>query len=150
MSDASCLASSSALSPVAPSTRARSAATEDYLKAICALEDRGFSPVTTTDLAHRLGVSVSSASGMVRKLGDLGLVNHRRYRDVRLTESGRQGAMSVLRRHRLIELYLIEAAILQFEVFRDQSELFEPALSDRLLDRMAAVLGNPRRDPHGA
>jgi DtxR family transcriptional regulator, Mn-dependent transcriptional regulator len=145
-----CRASSLAHSAVAASTTARSAATEDYLKAVYALEERGLSPVTTTDLAHRLGVSVSSASGMVRKLGDLGLVSHRRYHDVGLTDSGRQVAMSVLRRHRIIELYLVEALGFQWDEVHDEAEVLEHAVSGRLLDRMAAVLGNPTRDPHGA
>jgi DtxR family Mn-dependent transcriptional regulator len=87
---------------------------------------------------------------MVRRLGDLGLVTHRRYHDVGLTESGRRVAMSVLRRHRIIELYLVEILGFQWDEVHGEAEILEHALSGRLLDRMAAVLGDPRRDPHGA
>jgi DtxR family transcriptional regulator, Mn-dependent transcriptional regulator len=134
---------------MADSEEHRSTATEDYLKAVYALEERLQGPVTTTDLAHRLGVSVSSASGMVRKLGELGLVTHRRYHDVGLTEAGRRVALTVLRRHRVIELYLVEALGFRWDEVHDEAEVLEHAVSDKLLDRMAARLGNPTRDPHG-
>jgi DtxR family Mn-dependent transcriptional regulator len=127
----------------------RSTAVEDYVKAVCALEERGLGPVTTTDLAHRLGVGVSSASGMVTKLGALGLVTHVRYRTVGLTPSGRRLALSVLRRHRIVELYLVEALGFLWDEVHDEAEILEHVISDRLLDRMAEKLGHPTRDPHG-
>ncbi len=127
----------------------RSTAVEDYVKAVYTLDERGLGPVTTTDLAHRLGVSVSSASGMVRKLGELGLVTHLRYRDVGLTRSGGRLALSVLRRHRIVELYLVEALGFLWDEVHDEAEVLEHVISERLLDRMAEKLGNPTRDPHG-
>jgi DtxR family Mn-dependent transcriptional regulator len=127
----------------------RSTATEDYLKAVYALEERQRSPVTTTDLAHRLGVSVSSASGMVRKLSELGLITHRRYQNVGLTEAGQRVALAVLRRHRIIELYLLKALGFRWDEVHEEAEVLEHAVSDKLLERMAATLGNPTRDPHG-
>jgi DtxR family Mn-dependent transcriptional regulator len=127
----------------------RSTATEDYLKAVYALEERDLGPVTTTDLANRLGVSVSSASGMVGKLGRLGLVTHRRYRNIELTDEGRIVALAVLRRHRIVELYLVEALGFRWDEVHEEAEVLEHAISDKLLARMAAALGNPTRDPHG-
>lgn len=127
----------------------RSTATEDYLKAVYALGERQTGPVTTTDLAHRLGVSVSSASGMVRKLSELGLITHRRYHNVGLTETGRRVALAVLRRHRIIELYLLKALGFRWDEVHEEAEVLEHAVSDKLLERMAAALGNPTRDPHG-
>jgi DtxR family Mn-dependent transcriptional regulator len=127
----------------------RSTATEDYLKAVFALEERELGPVTTTELAHRLGVSVSSASGMVRKLNDLGLITHRRYHEVGLTDGGRRVALAVLRRHRIIELYLFKALGFRWDEVHDEAEVLEHAVSDKLLERMAATLGDPTRDPHG-
>jgi DtxR family Mn-dependent transcriptional regulator len=127
----------------------RSTATEDYLKAVYALQERDPGPVTTTDLAHRLGVSVSSASGMVRKLGELGLVTHRRYHEVGLTDAGYRVALAVIRRHRIIELYLVKALAFGWDEVHEEAEVLEHAVSDKLLDRMAARLGDPTRDPHG-
>lgn len=134
---------------VVTSAAHRSKAIEDYVKAVYTLKERGLGPVTTTDLAHRLGVSVSSASGMVSRLGELGLVTHLRYRNVGLTRSGRRLALSVLRRHRIVELYLVEALGFLWDEVHDEAEVLEHVISDRLLARMADKLGNPARDPHG-
>ena len=83
-----------------------SSAIEDYAKAIYALQTRDCSPVSTSAIAERLGVTPASASGMVKRLGELGLVNHERYRGVMLTDQGRRVALEVMRHHRLLELYL--------------------------------------------
>ena len=125
-------------------------ATEDYVKAVYMLEERGSGAVTTTAMAQRLGVSVSSASGMVHKLSEQGLVTHRRYRNVELTESGRRLALGVVRRHRIIELYLVEALGYGWDEVHEEAEVLEHVISDKLLDRIAAALGGEReRDPHG-
>ncbi|TMM00446.1 MAG: metal-dependent transcriptional regulator, partial [Actinobacteria bacterium] len=81
---------------------------QDYAKAVYALESRAGTAVSTNELAERLGVTPGSVSGMVRKLTELGLVEHEPYRGVRLTEQGRRVALEVLRHHRLIELFLAE------------------------------------------
>src|SRR3979411_585728 len=86
-----------------------SAAIEDYAKAIYALERRGLEAVSTNALAERLGVTPASASGMVKRLGELGLVEHRPYHGVSLTDGGRRVALEVMRHHRLLELYLYES-----------------------------------------
>jgi DtxR family transcriptional regulator, Mn-dependent transcriptional regulator len=124
------------------------AAVEDYAKAIYALESRG-GPVSTNALAERLGVKPASVSGMLRKLDGLGLVEHERYRGVRLSESGRRVALEVVRHHRLLELYLAETLGLGWDVVHSEAERLEHALSEELEDAIAAKLGNPTLDPHG-
>lgn len=125
------------------------AAVEDYLKAIYGLEERSGGSVTTTELAHRLGVTVSTVSGMVRRLRAANLVTHRRYGSLELTDEGCHAALMVLRRHRLIETYLVAALGYGWDEVHDEAEVLEHAVSDRLLERMAEQLGHPERDPHG-
>ncbi|MGI8613865.1 MAG: metal-dependent transcriptional regulator [Nocardioidaceae bacterium] len=126
-----------------------SSAVEDYVKTIYKIESWAATAVTTNVLAARLGVSASSASGMVRKLADAGLVEHERYHGVRLTEAGRRLALRVLRRHRLIELYLTEALGMTWDQVHDQAELLEHALTAEVEELIAEKLGDPVRDPHG-
>jgi DtxR family Mn-dependent transcriptional regulator len=126
-----------------------SAAVEDYLKVIYAFEEREVGAITTTRLAERLGVSASSVSGMVRKLCQLRLLEHRRYGSIAFTDSGRAVALQVVRRHRLIELYLASELGYRWDEVHDEAEVLEHAVSDHLLDRIAERLGHPRVDPHG-
>jgi DtxR family Mn-dependent transcriptional regulator len=126
----------------------RSASIEDYLRAIYGLEERG-EAVTNTSLATRLEVSPSSASGMVTRLAQQGLVEHVPYRGIELTGDGRQLAMSVLRRHRLIESYLVSELGYTWDEVHAEADLLEHVVSDLLVERIAAKLGNPVRDPHG-
>jgi len=122
---------------------------EDYAKAIYALQDRGDGTVTTTALADRLGVTPASASGMVRKLDEQGLVSYVRYRGVRLTPSGTRVALEVLRHHRLLELYLAETLDVPWDRVHDEAEVLEHVLSEDLEALIAAKLGHPTHDPHG-
>jgi len=126
-----------------------SAAVEDYLKTIYKLESRGGGAVTTTALARRLQVSPSSASAMLRKLDAMGLATHTHYRGVHLTDSGRRLALRVLRRHRLLELFLTETLGLSWDRVHDEAEVLEHTLSAELEEVIAAKLGHPVRDPHG-
>lgn len=126
-----------------------SASVEDYLKAIYSVAERGSGEVTTTVLAGRLGVTPSSVSGMVRKLQQAGLVTHLPYRDVELTEAGRRGAMRVLRRRRIIELFLVADLGLPWDEVDREADTLEHAVSDELVERIADKLGQPTRDPHG-
>jgi DtxR family transcriptional regulator, Mn-dependent transcriptional regulator len=126
-----------------------SAAVEDYAKAIYALEQRGGGAVSTTALADRLEVTPASASGMVRRLGELGLVTHAPYRGVQLTERGVRVALEVLRHHRLLELYLATSLGVPWDRVHDEAEVLEHVLSEELEALIAAKLGNPTRDPHG-
>jgi DtxR family Mn-dependent transcriptional regulator len=122
---------------------------QDYAKAIYALQGRCGGAVSTTALAERLGVTAASASGMVRKLDELGLVTHVPYRGVVLTTSGSRVALEVLRHHRLLELYLNETLGVPWDRVHDEAEVLEHVLSEDLEALIAAKLGNPTHDPHG-
>lgn len=122
---------------------------EDYLKAIYELEREG-AAAATTDLAAHLGVAPASVTGMVRRLADQGLLTHERYHGVRLTEQGRLGALRTLRRHRVIEAYLVRALGYRWDEVHDEAERMEHSASDDLIDRMARAIGEPTVDPHGA
>jgi DtxR family transcriptional regulator, Mn-dependent transcriptional regulator len=131
----------------------RTSAVEDYAKAIYALQTRDGcdppSPVSTNALAERLGVTPGSASGMVKRLGELGLVSHQPYRGVTLTEAGRRVALEVMRHHRLLELYLVESLGVPWDRVHEEAEVLEHVLSEQLEERIAAKLGDPTHDPHG-
>ena len=128
---------------------ALTAPVEDYLKAIYEIE-RGGGSAGTTDIAQRLAIAPASVSGMVRRLADAGLLAHERYRGVRLTEAGRRAALRTLRRHRVIEAYLARALGYPWDRVHAEAERLEHAASDELIDRMAAAIGEPTEDPHGA
>jgi DtxR family Mn-dependent transcriptional regulator len=130
-------------------TAPRSQAIEDYAKAIYALELRDCEPVSTNALAERLGVTPASASGMVKRLGELGLVEHQPYRGVSLTEDGRRVALEVMRHHRLLELYLVKSLGVPWDRVHQEAEVLEHVLSEELEELIAAKLGNPKYDPHG-
>jgi DtxR family Mn-dependent transcriptional regulator len=127
----------------------RSSAVEDYAKAIYALQARGGGPVSTNALAERLGVTPASASGMVKRLGELGLVSHRPYHGVLLTDAGRRVALEVIRHHRLLELYLVESLGVPWDRVHEEAEVLEHVLSDDLEELISAKLGHPTHDPHG-
>src|ERR1700727_583181 len=133
-----------------PTDELISAHVQDYAKAVYALELRGGEPVSTNDLAERLGVTPGSVSGMVRKLAELGLVEHERYRGVRLTEQGRRVALEVLRHHRLIELFLAEELGMPWDRVHAEAEVLEHVISEDLEALIADRLGHPSVDPHGA
>jgi DtxR family Mn-dependent transcriptional regulator len=127
-----------------------SEAVENYAKAIYSLQHRtGGDPVATNDLADRLEVTAASASGMIKKLADLGLVAHVPYRGVQLTEEGERLALEVLRHHRLLELYLATQLDVPWDRVHEEAEALEHVLSEDLEARIAAKLGNPTHDPHG-
>jgi DtxR family transcriptional regulator, Mn-dependent transcriptional regulator len=126
-----------------------SSAVEDYAKAIYALEDRSGDAVSTNALAERLGVTAASASGMVKRLGELGLVEHEPYRGVTLTDAGRKVALEVMRHHRLLELYLVQSLGVPWDRVHQEAEVLEHVLSEELEELIAAKLGDPTHDPHG-
>ena len=126
-----------------------SQAIQDYAKAIYALATRSEAPVTTNALAERLGVTPASASAMVKKLSERGLVEHAPYRGVELTDEGERVALEVLRHHRLLELYLAEHLGVPWDRVHDEAEALEHVISEDLEARIAAKLGNPTHDPHG-
>lgn len=122
---------------------------EDYLKAIYELEQRN-GTAGTNDIAARLGIAPASVTGMVQRLARLGLVETARYKGARLTDTGRTAALQLIRRHRIIESYLVERLGFGWEDVHDEAERLEHAASDELIARMAAAIGNPTEDPHGA
>jgi DtxR family transcriptional regulator, Mn-dependent transcriptional regulator len=124
------------------------AAIEDYLKTIYTLERDGES-VSTTALAERLAVRPASVSGMLKRLAGLGLVEHERYRGVRLTDRGRLVALEVIRHHRLLELFLVESLGMSWDQVHAEADILEHHLSEHLEELIAAKLGDPTVDPHG-
>ena len=120
---------------------------QDYLKAIWKLERAG--DMSTSALAESLGVTPASATAMLKKLATLGLVVHERYRGATLTPAGERMALEVVRHHRLLELYLMEALGLSWDQVHAEAEKLEHHLSDELEARIDQALGFPTRDPHG-
>jgi DtxR family Mn-dependent transcriptional regulator len=127
----------------------RSAAIEDYAKAIYSLSERSDGGASVSALAERLGVAKATVSAMVTRLSELGLVEHQRYRGVHLTGAGERIALEVIRHHRLLELYLAEALGMPWDRVHDEAEILEHAVSQEISDLIAAKLGDPSRDPHG-
>jgi len=131
------------------SGRDRSRAVEDYLKAIRHLQlERA--PVSTSALAQHLDRSPASVTNMVKSLAEQGLVEHEPYRGVRLSEEGEREALRIIRRHRVIEAYLIERLGYSWDRVHAEAERLEHAASDELVERMASVMGDPEMDPHGS
>ncbi|MFO7244831.1 MAG: metal-dependent transcriptional regulator [Actinomycetes bacterium] len=126
-----------------------SASTQDYLKCVWTLQEWSGEPVTITALAERLGVRTSSASDGIKKLAEQGLVHHETYGGVTLTEAGRAHAVAMVRRHRLLETYLVQELGYDWDEVHDEAEVLEHAVSDRLIAAIDARLGHPTRDPHG-
>jgi DtxR family Mn-dependent transcriptional regulator len=126
-----------------------SRAVEDYLKAVYKLERDG-APASTSDLAKRLGRSAASVTNMVKSLAEQGLVRHVPYHGVRLSAEGRRAALRIIRRHRVIESYLIQRLGYTWDGVHPEAERLEHAASDDLIDRMACALGDPATDPHGS
>jgi DtxR family Mn-dependent transcriptional regulator len=126
-----------------------SASVQDYAKAVYALEARKGTPVSTNELAERLGVTPGSVSAMVRKLSEIGLLEHEPYHGVSLTSEGRRVALEVLRHHRLLELFLAEELGMPWDRVHAEAEVLEHVLSDELEQLIAERLGDPTVDPHG-
>ncbi len=128
---------------------ALTAPVEDYLKSIYELERSG-SAAGTNEIAAALGIAPASVSGMIRRLAEQGLIAHERYRGVRLSDAGRAAALRTIRRHRVIEAYLAQALQYPWDRVHQEAERLEHAASNELVDRMAAAIGEPETDPHGA
>lgn len=122
---------------------------EDYLKVIYHLSSQG-GFAATSEIAGQLDVSAPSVSGMVKRLSETGLIEHVPYRGVQLTAQGRHAALKMIRRHRILEVYLVGQLGYDWDGVHDEAERLEHAVSDTLIERMSGALGNPRYDPHGA
>jgi DtxR family transcriptional regulator, Mn-dependent transcriptional regulator len=122
---------------------------EDYLKAIYHRSATSTAPISTGELAQAVGVSPGTVTSMLKTLAEAGLVTYVPYEGVRLTDSGGTLALRILRRHRLIELFLVKTLELSWDEVHEEAEGMEHAVSDLLIDRVDALLGYPKVDPHG-
>jgi DtxR family Mn-dependent transcriptional regulator len=127
----------------------QSAQVEDYLTAIFRLTRDG-TAASTSALAEHLGLAAGTVTGMVKRLSEQGLVEHVPYYGAQLTEAGRARALNLVRRHRLIERFLVEVLGYAWDGVHAEAERLEHAVSDELVDRISVVLGHPAEDPHGA
>lgn len=126
-----------------------SQAMEDYLKAIYKLQERS-GQVPTSALAEFMGVTPASVTNMCKKLAELNLLEYEPYQGVKFTSTGRKLALEIVRHHRLLELYLAEALGVPWDQVHEEAEKLEHVISEDLEERMAAALGDPEFDPHGA
>lgn len=137
-------------SPIQPESGDPGRAVEDYVKAVFSLgRASGNGQASVGALATRLGVTPGSASAMVKRLAAQGLVVHEPYKGVVLTDEGEALALSVIRRHRLIESFLAEELGMPWDQVHHEAEVIEHVVSDTVVDLIAAKLGNPTHDPHG-
>jgi DtxR family transcriptional regulator, Mn-dependent transcriptional regulator len=126
-----------------------SEAIEDYAKAIYALSRQRRGPALNGEVAGRLGVTPATATAMLKRLGELGLVDYLPYKGVTLTPAGEKVALEVIRHHRLIEAYLSEALGMPEDRVHEEAEVLEHYISEDLELLIAAKLGEPSHDPHG-
>ena len=119
----------------------------DYVKAVWDLE--GMGAASTKDVAARLSISPASVTNMFARLQEMGLVEYERYRGATLTDRGREEALRLVRRHRLIETFLLEHLGYDWQEVHEEAERLEHAVSDGFTERLAEFLGHPDQDPHG-
>jgi DtxR family transcriptional regulator, Mn-dependent transcriptional regulator len=122
---------------------------EDYLKAIWMLQQVE-TPVSTSRIADRLGLTAAAVTAMVKRLAEQGLLRHEPYYGVHLTETGERASLRIVRRHRVLELFLTRTLGYEWDLVHDEAERLEHAASDELIERLARLLGEPERDPHGS
>src|SRR5919112_4276554 len=130
-------------------TRTPSSSVGDYLKAVWELAVDAEGAASTKSVATRLSVSPASVTNMFARLQEMGLVRYERYRGATLTERGKQEALRLVRRHRLIETFLLEPLGYDWQEVHEEAERLEHAVSDAFTDRLAELLGHPEHDPHG-
>ncbi|MDP6693846.1 MAG: metal-dependent transcriptional regulator [Phycisphaerales bacterium] len=122
---------------------------ENYLKALFLLDQHGEKKVSTGELAKSLEVTPGSATSMIKTLAEAGLVEHLPHYGVMLTSSGRTLAIHVVRRHRIVELFLVEILGMDWSKVHDEAEQLEHVVSDEVIERMDVLLERPTLDPHG-
>lgn len=123
-------------------------AVEDFLKAVYVLQQRD-ERASTNALREALNITAPSVTDMAKRLTDSGLIDYQKYKGVRLTDEGERVALQILRRHRLIELYLVQELGYALHEVHDEAESLEHAVSDRFIDAISAKLNHPNFDPHG-
>jgi DtxR family transcriptional regulator, Mn-dependent transcriptional regulator len=126
-----------------------SAAIEDYAKAIYAISRERDGLVLNGEVAQRLDVTPATATAMLKRLAELGLIDYLPYKGAALTPQGEKVALEVIRHHRLIEAYLAEALGMPKDQVHDEAEVLEHYISEELEELIAAKLGDPSHDPHG-
>ncbi|MFT4279983.1 metal-dependent transcriptional regulator [Microbacterium sp.] len=126
-----------------------SVAIDDYLKTIYHHTEWQTAKITPSQLAAKLGLAPSTVTEMVQKLSAQELVSHRPYGPISLTDAGERRAAAIIRRHRLIETWLVREFGYAWDEVHDEAEVLEHAISDRLLEGISTRLGHPRFDPHG-
>jgi DtxR family Mn-dependent transcriptional regulator len=122
---------------------------QDYLKLIWSATEWEGDPVTVKQLSERMGVRAATVSDGIRRLTEQGLVAHEPYGGIELTDQGRRHAVAMVRRHRLLETFLVEQLGYGWDEVHDEAEVLEHAVSDDLVERIDRRLGYPSRDPHG-
>ncbi|MDP7008012.1 MAG: metal-dependent transcriptional regulator [Phycisphaerales bacterium] len=122
---------------------------ENYLKALFLLDPQAKKEITTGELAKALGVTPGSATSMIKTLDEANLLEHRPHYGVKLTGHGRKLAIRVVRRHRIVELFLVEILGMDWSKVHDEAEHLEHVVSDEVIDRMDDLLKHPSFDPHG-
>src|SRR5918993_2693958 len=130
-------------------TRSPSSSVGDYLKAVWELAEGSGGSASTKGVAARLSVSSASVSNMFARLQEMGLVRYERYRGAALTGRGREEALRLVRRHRLIETFLLQHLGYDWQEGHEEAERLEHAVSDGVTERLAELLGHPDHDPHG-
>jgi DtxR family Mn-dependent transcriptional regulator len=122
---------------------------QDYLKVIWAATEWAPTPITVKQLAQRMGVRAATVSDGIRRLSEQGMLRHEPYGSIELTDAGQRHAVAMVRRHRLIETFLVQTLGYSWDEVHDEAEILEHAVSDTLIERIDAALGHPARDPHG-
>lgn len=122
---------------------------ENYIKTLFKLHQKGFIYVKTNDLAHQMNTKASSATDMIQKLDDAGLVNYAKYQGVKLNDNGTKLALKIVRKHRLWEYFLVEKLNFEWHEVHEIAEELEHISSEKLIDKLDDFLGNPKKDPHG-
>ena len=126
-----------------------SAKMEDYLKAIYRLERQGEPPVATSTIAETVGVTPPTATSMIEKLDDRGLIEREKYKGVTLSPEGETVALEIIRHHRLLETFLTEELGYDWSEVHEEAEILEHHISEEFEQRVAAALDDPTVDPHG-
>lgn len=135
--------------PGAVSVDELSPSMQNYLKVIWSLQEWSDQPVSNSAIAEAAGVRLSTVSDALRKLSEQELIEHVRYGTVTLTELGREHAVSMIRRHRLLETFLVNKLEYEWDEVHEEADRLEHAVSDELMHRIDRSLGYPTRDPHG-
>lgn len=130
-------------------TGSPSSSVGDYLKAVWEIVGHSGGAAATKDISTRLAVSPASVSNMFGRLQEMGLVDYERYRGAVLTDRGRTEALRLVRRHRLIETFLLEHLGYSWQEVHEEAEKLEHVVSDRFTTRLDEFLGRPDHDPHG-